>query len=543
MPTYQATKYLRRSYTDDKSTESESIANQRKLIDHYLEQHPDIEAVDEQIDDGYSGVLFDRPAFQKMMRDVADGKINCVIVKDLSRLGREYIETGRYLRRVFPAYGVRFIAINDNIDTARDDNSDDLHVSVKNIMNEAYCRDISVKTRSSLQVKRKNGDFVGAFTVYGYVKSEENHNKLEIDPYAASVVREIFRSRLEGMSALRMAAELNSRGILSPLAYKKNQGLPYAQKGFADRENCKWSATAILRILRDETYTGTLAQGKQTSPHFKIKEMEALPATDWIRVHDAHDAIVERHDFDLVQRIWHLDTRISPKEKHVYLFSGMLICGCCGSRMTRKVNRVSGKEYVYYYCIEGKRGKCEMPVMVKESDLIECALLSVKAQIDNVVSLERLLNGVDQQSINQSLVGEYTRHIKQLQRQIEEVNSFKAGLYERLVSGLLSKDDYMMLKKRYDDQGRQLKDSLAEVERKLNDVLENRSERMRWTQHFIKFSTLQTLDRKAAVHLIQYIKVHEKSKPGRRIEIRFNYQDEYQKAKALMDLHNQRKAG
>ena len=138
MPTYQATKYLRRSYTDDKSTESESIANQRKLIDHYLEQHPDIEAVDEQVDDGYSGVLFDRPAFQKMMRDVADGKINCVIVKDLSRLGREYIETGRYLRRIFPAYGVRFIAINDNIDTARDENSDDLHVSVKNIMNEAY---------------------------------------------------------------------------------------------------------------------------------------------------------------------------------------------------------------------------------------------------------------------------------------------------------------------------------------------------------------------------------------------------------------------
>jgi hypothetical protein len=271
--------------------------------------------------------------------------------------------------------------------------------------------------------------------------------------------------------------------------------------------------------------------------------MEAVPAADWVRVHDAHDAIVERQDFDLVQRIRHLDTRISPKEKQVYLFSGMLICGCCGSRMTRKVNRVGGKEYVYYYCIEGKRGKCESPVMVKESDLIECALLSVKAQIDNVVSLESLLNGVDQQSINQSLVQEYTRHIEQLQRQIEEVNGFKAGLYERLVSGLLSKDDYMMLKKRYDDQARQLRDSLAEVERKLNDVLENRSERMRWTQHFIKFSTLQTLERKAVVHLIQYIKVHEKSESGRRIGIRFNYQDEYQKAKALIDLQNQRKAG
>ena len=543
MRTYQAAKYLRRSYTDDKSMESESIANQRKLVDHFLEQHPDIEAVDEQIDDGYSGVLFDRPAFQKMMRDITDGKINCVIVKDLSRLGREYIETGRYLRRIFPAYGVRFIAINDNIDTARDENGDDLHVSVKNIMNEAYCRDISVKTRSSLQVKRKNGDFVGAFTVYGYVKSEENRNKLEIDSYAASVVREIYRSRLEGMSALRIAAELNRKGILSPLAYKKNQSLPCAKRGFADKENCKWSATAILRILRDETYTGTLVQGKQASPHFKIKEMESLPAADWIRVHDAHDPIVEKHDFDLVQRIRHLDTRISPKEKQVYLFSGILICGCCGSRMTRKVNRAGGKEYIYYYCIEGKRGKCARPVMVKESDLVDCALLSVKVQIDNVVSLESLLNGVDQQSINKSLVQEYTRHIEQHQRQIEEANSFKAGLYERLVSGLISKDDYMMLKRRYDDQARQLRDGLVEIERKLNDVLENRSERMRWTQHFKKFSTLQALERKAVVHLIQYIKVHGKSESGMRIDIRFNYQDEYQKAMALMDVQNQRKAG
>ena len=181
--------------------------------------------------------------------------------------------------------------------------------------------------------------------------------------------------------------------------------------------------------------------------------------------------------------------------------------------------------------------------MVKESDLVECALLSVKAQIDNVVSLDSLLNGVDQQSINKSLVQEYTRQMEQQQRQMEEVNSFKAGLYERLVSGFISKDDYMMLKRRYDDQAQQLKDGLVEVERKLNDVLENRSERMRWTEHFKKFSTLQVLERKVVVHLIQSIKVYDKSESGRIIDIRFNYQDEYQKAKALIDLQNRRKVG
>ena len=222
MPKYKATAYIRLSYTDDHSSESDSVSNQRKLIENFVERNPDIEVVSEKIDDGYSGIIFDRPAFKEMMQDVTDGNINCVIVKDLSRLGREYIETGRYLRRVFPAYGVRFIAITDSIDTAHD-SGDDLTVSVKNIMNEAYCRDISIKTRSSLDVKRRNGDFVGAFPVYGYMKAEDNKNLLVPDPYAARVVCDIFRMRLEGASASKIASELNRLGILSPAGIQEEQ--------------------------------------------------------------------------------------------------------------------------------------------------------------------------------------------------------------------------------------------------------------------------------------------------------------------------------
>lgn len=157
MEIYRAIKYIRLSYTDDRNTESDSVGNQRRMIDDFIAKHPEIDAVAEKIDDGYSGVLFDRPAFQEMMQMIQRGEANCVIVKDLSRLGREYIETGRYMRRIFPAYGVRFIAINDNVDTIND-GADDLAVSVKNIMNEAYSRDISIKTRSALEAKRKNGD-------------------------------------------------------------------------------------------------------------------------------------------------------------------------------------------------------------------------------------------------------------------------------------------------------------------------------------------------------------------------------------------------
>lgn len=539
MPKFKAAEYIRLSYTDDRSNESDSVGNQRKLIENFVAHNPDIEVVSEKIDDGYSGILFDRPAFKEMMQDITDGKINCVIVKDLSRLGREYIETGRYLRRVFPAYGVRFIAINDNIDTARENSGDDLAVSVKNIMNEAYCRDISIKTRSSLDIKRRNGDFVGAFTVYGYLKSEDNKNRLEIDPYAANIVRTIFRMRLEGSSASRIAGELNRLCILSPLAYKKNKGLPYAKGGYADNEDCKWSATTIIRILKDETYTGVLVQGKQGTPHYKLKTLEQHPISEWIRVSDAHDAIIDRHDFELVQRIRHLDTRTAPDKSSVYLFSGILICGCCGSRMTRKTNRAGGKEYHYYYCPTGKKHGCDNPVMIKEDDLVECVRSSLKGHIDNVASLEALLSGIDQKRINQQLTHEYGEQVSENERQLEKILEFKARLYENLIQGVLTKEEFSMFKGKYSAEAERIKAAIAELQGRLTDVMENRNERNRWMAHFSEFSTMETLDRKAVAQLIQSVTIKGK----REIFIIFNYDDEYRKAQAMLAETELRKVG
>lgn len=539
MPKFKATAYIRLSYTDDHSKESDSVDNQRKLIENFVSQNPDIEIVCEKIDDGYSGIIFDRPAFKEMMQLVTDGSINCVIVKDLSRLGREYIETGRYLRRIFPTYGVRFIAITDNIDTAHENGSDDLTVSVKNIMNEAYCRDISIKTRTALEVKRRNGDFVGAFTVYGYMRSEENKNQLVPDPYASRVVQDIFRMRLDGSSASKIASELNRLGILSPLAYKKNNGLPYAKKGYADKDNCKWSATTIIRILQDEIYTGTLVQGKQGTPHYKIKQMEQRPSSEWIRVPNAHEALVQKQDFELVQHISNLDTRTAPQKDSVYLFSGVLICGCCGGRMTRKTNRSNGKEYHYYYCPTGKKNGCGHAVMLKEDDLIECVRENLKAYIDNVVSLDALLQGIDQETINQTMVKEYTDHITDNERRLEQTLEFKARLYENLVSGALTREEYASYKANYTRQAEQIRASIQALKDKLNDVLENKSERNRWISHFTEFSSLETLDRKAIVHFIKSIRVVGKKE----LDITFNFQDEYEKAVQLLRQAQQRKAG
>ncbi len=539
MQKFNAIKYIRLSYTDDKTVESNSVSNQRKLIDDFIEQHPEIEVAAEKVDDGYSGVFFDRPAFMEMMELIKNGEANCVIVKDLSRLGREYIETGRYLRRIFPAYGVRFIAINDNLDTLTE-KADDLTVTVKNIMNEAYARDISVKTRTALDIKRRTGDFVGAFTVYGYLKTGDKHKSLIVDPFAANVVRDIFRKRLDGYSAAHIAEELNKAGIQSPLEYKRSMGIPYAKNGYADKDNCKWSATTVIRILSDEIYTGTMVQGKQSTPHFKLKKLETKPSSEWVRVEGTHEAIIDKADFDLVQKLKRLDTRTSPQSDTVYLFSGVLICGCCGGRMTRKINRYKDKEYVYYFCPAGKKGGCNSTSMIKESDLTDCVQTSLKAHINSVVSLDGIINSISRERINRELVNEYTGYIKSNEEQLAKVENFKRNLYENLVSGVLSKEEFLQYKQEYSVKAEDIKTAIQSWNDKLAEVVENRGDRTRWINHFAKFSEMESVDRSAVARLIQSIVINvDKS-----IEIRFNYQDEYQKAMEFVKhIYDERRAG
>lgn len=527
---FKAVKYIRLSSSDDnKQGESDSVVNQRKLIDDYLSNRPEIEVVGEFVDDGISGIVFDRPSFNAMMRVIQDGEANCIISKDLSRLGRDRIETGRYLRRIFPAFGVRFIAINDNIDTLND-STDGLFVSVKSIINDEYCRDISIKTRSALEVKRANGDYTGASPVYGYKKDENDRNKLVIDDYPASIVRDIFRMKIDGYSAARVAEILNGRGVLSPMEYKKDRGLPYPKGGYADKDGAKWSATTVIRILQDETYIGTLNQGKTGTPNYKIKDIIKKPENEWLRVEDAHEAIILKHNFDLVKKIMRLDTRTSPKNDKVYLFSGILVCGCCGNRMTRKTVPYKDGKYHYYYCPTGKKNGCVNPVMVKEDDLIACITGNVKTHIISIASLETLMEGLDSTRMANELAGRLKEQISENNRRLEKIREYKAGLYENMMNGNLSKDEHKALKVKYADDAVLLTDANARLQSEIEAVLSCNHERMAWTGHFTKFENLEAIDRRMIIHLIHSIVVLGK----RELEITFNYQIEYENASSFV---------
>ena len=246
--------------------------------------------------------------------------------------------------------GVRFIAITDHYDSATgSDDADQIIVPFKNLINDAYCRDISIKIRSQLDVKRKNGQFIGNFAAYGYLKDPEDKNHLIVDEYAADIVRLIFNLKIDGYSSQRIAARLNEMGVLPPLEYKRSRGMNY-NSGFRSGSDPKWAVTSINRILQNELYIGTMVQGKNRKINYKVKKSSPIARENWIRVENTHEAIIPEESFQYVQSLLEIDTRIAPKRKSVYLFSGFVRCGDCGENMVKRSTTKKGKKYCYYHC-------------------------------------------------------------------------------------------------------------------------------------------------------------------------------------------------
>jgi hypothetical protein len=377
-----------------------------------------------------------------------------------------------------------------------------------------------------LDIKRAEGDYTGACPVYGYIKDESNRNRLVIDEYPADIVREIFRMKLEGFSAVQIANILNERCVSSPIEYKKEKGLPHPKGGYGDKDDARWSATTIIRILKDETYVGTLVQGKTGTPNYKIRDLVNRPESEWQRVENAHDFIIQKHNFDLVQKIMKLDTRTSPRNDKVYLFSGILVCGCCGNRMTRKTNTYKGNKHHYYYCPTTKKRGCPNAVFIKEDDLIECALINIKAYISNVISLDDLIQKMDAKSLARDLTSHLRVQLSENEQRLEEIRGYKTMLYENLLNGNLNKDEYKSLKDKYTCDIEELVTANTVLQKEIDAVLACNHERLMWIEHFKNFSNIETIDRKTVIQLIQSIKVADKST----IQITFNYQSEYDKA-------------
>lgn len=520
MKQYRAAAYMRLSVADNKESQSDSIENQESIINYFVDNHPDIILVSRRIDDGYSGVVFERPSFMEMMADIKNDNINCIIVKDLSRFGRDFIETGRYLRKILPAYGVRFIAILDQIDTDRTPAKDDFVLQIKTAINDEYSREISIKTRNALQAMRKNGMYVGACPIYGYRKSDEIRNLLVVDENTAVVVREIFKMKMQGYSAVSIAEILNDLKILSPLEYKRSHGLPHPHCGFAYHSDTKWSASTIFRILKDETYTGALVQGKQFTPNYKIKKQFTKPVDAWVRIENTHKAIISKLDFGIVQRILLLDTRSSPGMKTVNLFSGLLICGCCGGRMTRKTNTCRGKLYVYYYCPAGKKAGCNSPVIIRKEKLIEIVFDQLNAYLDSLNQFIYQLNHMNDTEIKLVLTRKQAVCLEVLHNEMAKAVSLRASLYSSLIKGIINAEDYDGMTTTYSEKIIALEKSMNTLSAEIKSIITHKSEQLRWLKAICSTVCIRGFDRATIIRLAEGIWVKGKTD----VEVQFHFE-------------------
>lgn len=527
---YNACIYARLSRDDGDKLESDSIINQKALIRDFLSKHPEIHAVSEKTDDGYSGVNFDRPAFQEMMEDIRSGKINCVVVKDLSRFGRNYIEAGNYIERVFPFLGVRFIAINDNYDSLDRNQSDSLIIPFKNLINDAYCKDISVKIRSQLEIKRKKGQFIGAFAAYGYLKDEEDHNKLVVDTYASEIVRAIFKWKIQGMSQGRIANKLNMQGVLCPMEYKLSLGMK-VQTNFRVHKKALWSSKTVTRILTNEIYTGVLIQGKVGTPNYKIKKIMPRDEADWIRVEGVIPVIIDRDMFDSVQMILAKDIRIAPEEDVVYPLSGFVKCADCGQNMVRKSYNAGGKSYSYFICSTRKAGKGCSTHSISEEKLMDVVLQMVSKQIDSVCEMEKMLDIVDSLPEKQANVFNYDAQVVKLKEEIERNKSFKLRLYENLQEGLIGQDEYFLFKKSYAAKIAEAEAAIMAIEDEREQAVSRNRDSLSWMETFKKYRNITSVNRSMVVDLIRQVNVFE----GGRAEVVFRHADEAEKVVRMLE--------
>lgn len=545
---YDTALYLRLSKEDGdvasgSKNESNSIANQKSLIMDYLQSRPEFRVVSIREDDGFSGTDFNRPAFQAMMEDVKKGVINCIIVKDLSRFGRNYIEVGRYLEKLFPMLGIRFIAVNDNYDSLEADTAHDIVVPFKNLINDSYCRDLSVKIRSHLAIKRKNGEFIGAFACYGYLKDENNRNQLVVDTYAGQVVKDIFRMKINGMSQYRIADALNEQGILSPMEYKKYLGSHF-ESSFKVNPKAVWTAKAVTRILTNEVYTGVLVQGKQTTPNHKVKVRQEVDETDWIRVENAHESLIDRVLFDIVQNLMGRDTRTSPNETQVFPLSGLVYCGDCGHPMVRKISRYTKKEkadtaqtYGYFLCSEkcGKGG-CSWH-RISENDLMGAVLGAVNLHIQKVLDVQEALKQIENAPSRQLMIQKYLERLSMKEEERKKAERLKIGIYEDLKDGLLDKEEYQKLKAEFDSRIAEADAAEKELKRQIAELEGSRSANAPWMNYFQQFGRLEQLTRWAAAIIINKILVYEDN----RIKITFNFEADLNRIQEILSAAEEHK--
>ena len=531
--------YLRLSRDDGTESESNSIASQREILKEYIKRYPDMEIYDIYVDDGYSGTNFDRPDFNRMMDDIYAGRVNCVLVKDLSRFARNYTEGGIYLDKTFVKLGVRFIALNNQIDIGIGGiNSFNqlVQIGVTNIMNESQAANTSVNVRGTLNLRRQQGKFIGSFPTYGYLKDPDDNHHLIVDEETAPIVRMIFERFIGGESIIGITKDLNEMGIPNPSMYKKLKGFNYKHPSGRSNDGL-WPDSSVRRILQNRMYVGDMVQGKNTTYSYKIKQCRAIPKDEWIIVEGTHEPIISQETFDNAQALFNKSIRKSPKKNNVDLFSGLVRCADCKRIMNKKTNQHSYGTYHYYRCVTArklKKSACTNHT-IRIDKLEQAVLLTIQNMINTAVTMSDMLELINNNAKRKKESGHIQKALNSQVAEREKLVAMIADLYPDWKSGVITKDEYQVLKERLNEKLSVLDEKIASLNKSAEQFQSGITEENEFVSRFKKYGNIECLTRPLLTELVQEIFVHE----GGDIEVVFKFQDAYAEVVEYIELNQQ----
>lgn len=527
--------YVRLSREDDEDKiESNSVTNQRSLLMEYLKSNDEFVIYDIYIDDGYSGTDFNRPAFQRLLNDMKDNKFNTIIVKDLSRLGRNYIEVGNYIEQIFPLFKIRFISVNDMIDSHKNPASvNNVLVPFKNLMNDEYCRDISMKIRSAFNTRKRKGEFVGAWAPYGYIKDPNNKYHFIIDEEPAKVVKMIFKMALDGMGRNTIAKELNKMGIPNPTAYKQKVLKSNYQNSSASRNfknDGAWTNTSISQILKNRVYVGDMVQCKERVVSYKIHKIVKNAKEDWIIVENTHEPIISREDYFKIQDIlFSRDTR-TEKSGELSMFAGHIRCFDCKRAMNKKTlsNKNRDRDYWYYICSTYRNKSKELcsKHSIRNDKLENAVLEAIRFQTKLVLEMEELLNEINKSNTANLRNNNIESSIKRQENELEKFKKLKKSAYEDWKLGVITQDEYIEYTESYMNKIQEAENTLEYLYEEKSKYKEQVQSDNSWIEIFKKNRNIMKLSKDIIDELIDCIYVHE----GGDLTIEYKFNSEFENA-------------
>ncbi len=518
--------YIRLSREDGDKAESDSVANQKKLLNNYVEEHEEFVSASFFVDEDETGTNFNRPAFQRMMDDIESNKINCVIIKDLSRFGRDYIGAGNYLEHVFPRYNCRFISIIDGLDSFTNaEEINGLMVRIKSLIHDKNSQDISKKVRATKDMQRSDGKYISPYAPFGYKKDPYNRYKLIIEKEAAPIVIDIFNWYLEGLGMIRIAQKLNYLGVMTRAEYRKTGSLYENDTLVSDYKG--WHPNAIRQTLTNKAYVGAVDQRRRTTRNYKDRKAVFLDDKNHFIVYDMHEPIISKSIFDEVQKIINCRcVKTSNKKDKIYVFSGLLRCNDCNSSLIRNSTFQKGRYYTYYKCrAYNQRGinVCPHSHSIKEEKLYSIVLTTMNMQIQSLVNIKRVLKRINKNNRIAKLSMDYTKLICNKKEKCEKLQGLKLNIYSDWKSDEISKDDYIFMRDKLDNKVQKLNAEITCLEKEKQIEEDIRNNEFSWLENIIQHGFLKELTREITTALIENIFVSQDSN----VKIVFKYQDEY----------------